>query len=145
MTPMKDVEVLLVEDDPGDVELIREGLNGAKIFINLHVIDDGIKAMKYLRREGPYRAASKPDLIILDLNLPKKDGKDVLHEVKNDERLKSIPVVVLTTSASEEDVNRCYELGANCCITKPIGLEEFLKIVKSIKNFWVTIVKLPTA
>ena len=145
MTPMKDVEVLLVEDDPGDVELIREGLNGAKIYINLHVIDDGIKAMKYLRREEPYRAASKPDLIILDLNLPKKDGKDVLHEVKNDEQLKSIPVVVLTTSASEEDVNRCYELGANCCITKPIGLEEFLKIVKSIKNFWVTIVKLPTA
>ena len=145
MTPMKDVEVLLVEDDPGDVELIREGLNGAKIFINLHVIDDGIKAMKYLRREGPYRVAPKPDLIILDLNLPKKDGKDVLHEVKNDEQLKSIPVVVLTTSASEEDVNRCYELGANCCITKPIGLEEFLKIVKSIKNFWVTIVKLPTA
>ena len=145
MTPMKDVEVLLVEDDPGDVELIREGLNGAKIFINLHVIDDGIKAMKYLRREEPYRAASKPDLIILDLNLPKKDGKDVLHEVKNDERLKSIPVVVLTTSASEEDLNRCYELGANCCITKPIGLEEFIKIVKSIKEFWVTIVKLPAA
>lgn len=145
MTPVKDVEVLLVEDDPGDVELIKEGLNGAKIFINLHVVDDGVKAIKYLKREGPYGNASRPDLIILDLNLPKKDGKDVILEVRNDERLKSIPIVVFTTSASEEDFSRCYELGANCCITKPIGLDEFMKIVKSIKDFWVTIVKLPVA
>jgi len=145
MTPVKDVEVLLVEDDPGDVELIREGLINAKIFLNLHVTNDGIEAMKYLKREGPYSDASKPALIILDLNLPKKDGRDVLREIKNDAQLRSIPVVVFTTSASEEDFTRCYSLGANCCITKPIGLEEFIKIVKSIKEFWVTIVKLPAA
>ncbi|NJD55446.1 MAG: response regulator [Nitrospirae bacterium] len=145
MTPVKDVEVLLVEDDPGDIELIREGLDDAKILIDLHVVDDGIKAMKYLRREGPYNASARPELIILDLNLPKKDGRDVLLEIKKDEKLKSIPVVVLTTSASEEDFNRCYELGANCCITKPIGLQEFMRIVQAIHDFWVTIVKLPAA
>ena len=144
MVRKKDVDVLLVEDDPGDVELTREAMKDSKMLINLHVVGNGVEAMKYLKKEGSYKDASKPDMILLDLNLPKKDGREVLDEIKSDTRLKSIPVVVLTTSQDEWDFKRCYELGANCCVTKPIGLEEFAKIVKSIREFWLTIVKLPS-
>ena len=143
MNVMKSVEVLLVEDDPSDVELTREGLNDSKMLINLNVVHDGIMALKYLRREPPYPNAARPDLIILDLNLPKKDGREVLKEIKNDDILKSIPVVILTTSQDAYDIQRCYELGANCWITKPVGLEEFIKIVGSVQDFWFTVVKLP--
>ena len=143
MNVMKSVEVLLVEDDPSDVELTREGLNDSKMLINLNVVNDGIQAMKYLRREPPYPDAARPDLVILDLNLPKKDGREVLKEIKNDDILKSIPVVILTTSQDAYDIQRCYELGANCWITKPVGLEEFIKIVGSVQDFWLTVVKLP--
>ena len=143
MNIMKSVEVLLVEDDPSDVELTREGLNDSKMLINLNVVHDGIMALKYLRREPPYPNAARPDLIILDLNLPKKDGREVLKEIKNDDILKSIPVVILTTSQDAYDIQRCYELGANCWITKPVGLEEFIKIVGSVQDFWFTVVKLP--
>ncbi len=143
MDPRKEVEVLLVEDDPGDVELTTEGLKDSKMLVNLHVVDDGIKAMKYLKREAPYTDALRPDLVLLDLNLPKKDGREVLREIKGSETLKSIPVVILTTSADEGHFSRCYEYGANCCITKPVGLDDFVRIVKTIQEFWFTIVKLP--
>lgn len=143
MSPIKSVQVLLVEDDPADVELTREGLKDSKMMISLNVVDDGVKAMKYLRRESPYAEAVRPDLIILDLNLPKKDGREVLQEIKGDDNLKCIPVVVLTTSQAAWDIQRCYELGANCWITKPIGLEEFIKIVGTVQDFWFTVVKLP--
>lgn len=143
MSPIKSVQVLLVEDDPADVELTREGLKDSKMMINLNVVDDGIKAMKYLKKEAPYIDAVRPDLIILDLNLPKKDGREVLQDIKGDESLKCIPVVVLTTSQAAWDIQKCYELGANCWITKPIGLEEFIKIVGTVQDFWFTVVKLP--
>lgn len=143
MTPVKSVHILLVEDDPADVELTREGLKDSKMLVNLNVVDDGIKAMQYLRKETPYSDAARPDLIILDLNMPKKDGRAVLQEIKSDEGLKCIPVVVLTTSQDAWDIQRCYEMGANCWITKPIGLEEFIKIVGTVQDFWFTVVKLP--
>jgi two-component system response regulator len=143
MSPPRTVDVLLVEDDPADVELTREGLKDSKMLIHLDVVDDGIKAMQYLRREAPYADARRPDLIILDLNLPRKDGRQVLTELKKDEALKPIPVVVLTTSQDAWDIQRCYEWGANCWITKPIGLKEFIKIVETIQDFWFTVVKLP--
>jgi two-component system response regulator len=143
MTPVKTVEVLFVEDDPADVELTREGLKDAKMMVNLNVVDDGVKAMKYLRKEEPYTDAATPDLIILDLNLPRMDGREVLREVKKDETLKCIPIVILTTSSDAWDIQRCYEWGANCWITKPIGLAEFTKIVATINDFWFTVVKLP--
>jgi len=143
MSPISSVDVLLVEDDPADVELTREGLKDSKMLVHLDVVDDGVKAMKYLRREAPYANAKRPDLIILDLNLPRKDGREVLQELKKDEALKCIPVVVLTTSQDEWDIKRCYEWGANCWITKPIGLKEFIKIVETIQEFWFAVVKLP--
>lgn len=143
MSPMKSVQVLLVEDDPADVELTREGLKDSKMLISLNIVDDGLKAMQYLRKEPPYSDAARPDLIILDLNMPKKDGRAVLREIKSDEGLKCIPVVVLTTSQDAWDIQRCYEMGANCWITKPIGLEEFIKIVGTVQDFWFTVVKLP--
>ena len=143
MSPIRSVDVLLVEDDPADVELTREGLKDSKMLVHLDTVDDGIKAMQYLRREAPYTDASRPDLIILDLNLPRKDGREVLKELKNDEALRTIPVVVLTTSQDAWDIQRCYEWGANCWITKPIGLKEFIKIVETIQDFWFTVVKLP--
>src|ERR1700690_759344 len=124
MTPATNVEILLVEDDPADVELTREGLQDSKMLVHLNSVDDGVKAMKYLRKEPPYADAVRPDLIILDLNLPRKDGREVLQDIKNDKALKCIPVVVLTTSQDELDMQRCYEMGANCWITKPIGLQE---------------------
>lgn len=139
----KPVEVLLVEDDPGDVDLTKEALREGKVAINLHVVDDGVKAMAYLRQEGSYAGEVRPDLIVLDLNLPKKDGREVLGELKSDEKLKRIPVVILTTSDAEADVLKTYGLGANCYITKPVGLDQFAKVVRAIEDFWFSVVKLP--
>jgi two-component system, chemotaxis family, response regulator Rcp1 len=135
--------ILLVEDSPGDVRLTREAFKDAKIYINLHVAKDGIEAMAFLNREGEYAAVPRPDLILLDLNLPRKDGRQVLEEIKESPSLKSIPVVILTTSASDEDVLRSYRLHANCYISKPVDLDGFLKVVASIDNFWLSIVTLP--
>ena len=137
------IEVLLVEDSPGDVRLTREAFKDAKVHINLHVASDGTEAMSFLMGEGKHANAPRPDLILLDLNLPRKDGREVLAEIKEDPALKTIPVVILTTSASEEDILRSYQLHANCYITKPVDLDGFLKVVKSIDSFWLTVVKLP--
>jgi two-component system, chemotaxis family, response regulator Rcp1 len=137
------LEVLLVEDSPGDVRLTQEALKDAKVHINLHVVRDGMDAMAFLMREGEYATTPRPDLILLDLNLPRKDGREVLKEIKENPELKSIPVVVLTTSASEADILRSYLLHANCYITKPVNLDGFLTVVKSIDSFWLSIVKLP--
>jgi two-component system, chemotaxis family, response regulator Rcp1 len=137
------IEVLLVEDSPGDVRLTREAFKDAKVHINLHVASDGAEAMAFLWREGKHANAPRPDLILLDLNLPKKDGREVLAEIKESPTLKSIPVVVLTTSASEEDILKSYQLHANCYITKPVDLDGFLKVVKNIDSFWLSVVKLP--
>jgi chemotaxis family two-component system response regulator Rcp1 len=137
------IDVLLVEDSPGDVRLTREAFKDAKVHINLHVASDGAEAMAFLWREGKHANAPRPDLILLDLNLPKKDGREVLAEIKESPTLKSIPVVVLTTSASEEDILKSYQLHANCYITKPVDLDGFLKVVKNIDSFWLSVVKLP--
>ena len=137
------IEILLVEDSPGDVRLTMEALKEAKVRNRLNVVEDGDAAMAYLRRQGPYAQALRPDLILLDLNLPRKDGREVLQEVKADPDLRAIPIVVLTTSRAEEDVLRAYDLHANCYITKPVDFEQFLTIVKSIEDFWLTVVKLP--
>src|SRR6202165_1074307 len=137
------IEVLLVEDSAGDVRLTREAFKDAKVHINLHVASDGIDAMAFLRREGEHANVPRPDLILLDLNLPKKDGREVLEEIKESPTLKSIPVVILTTSASETDIQGSYLHHANCYITKPVDLDGFLKVVKSIDNFWLSVVKLP--
>jgi two-component system, chemotaxis family, response regulator Rcp1 len=137
------IEFLLVEDSPGDVRLTREAFKDAKVHINLHVASDGTDAMQFLRRQGEHANAPRPDLILLDLNLPKKDGREVLKEIKESQALKSIPVVILTTSASEADILRSYQLHANCYITKPVGLNGFLEIIKSIDSFWLSVVKLP--
>jgi two-component system, chemotaxis family, response regulator Rcp1 len=145
-TPIRSamIEVLLVEDSPGDVRLTREALKDTKMHISLQVVSDGIEAMAYLGRENAYAKAPRPDLILLDLNLPKKDGRDVLREIKESDSLKSIPVVILTTSASEADIDRSYKLHANCYITKPVNLQGFIKVVQSIDNFWLSVVKLPS-
>jgi chemotaxis family two-component system response regulator Rcp1 len=137
------IEVLLVEDSPGDVRLTREAFKDAKVHINLQVASDGAEAMAFLGREGKHSNAPRPDLILLDLNLPKKDGREVLAELKESPTLKSIPVVILTTSASEADIQGSYQRHANCYITKPVDLEGFLKVVRSIDNFWLSVVKLP--
>jgi len=137
------IEVLLVEDSPGDVRLTREALKDAKVHISLHVVSDGIEAMAYLACEGPYVNATRPDLILLDLNLPRKDGRQVLKEIKESPTLRSIPVVILTTSSSEADVLQSYHLHANCYISKPVDLDGFLKVVQSIDSFWLSVVKLP--
>jgi len=137
------IEILLVEDNPGDVRLTREALKEAKVGNNLHVVEDGVAAMQFLRREDEYQDVPRPDLILLDLNLPKKDGREVLEEIKADNSLKLIPVVVLTTSHAEEDIVRSYNLHANCYVTKPVDLDQFMRIVKSIEDFWLTIVRLP--
>jgi CheY-like chemotaxis protein len=142
--PDRNLEVLLVEDNPGDIDLTREALKEGKISIHLNVVKDGEEAMKYLQRRPPYFEAPRPDLILLDLNLPKKDGREVLGEIKSDNELKTIPVVILTTSEAETDILRTYGLGANCYITKPVGFPEFIKVVRSIEDFWFTIVRLPT-
>ncbi len=137
------IEILLVEDNPADVRLTREALKEEKFLNNLSVVEDGVEAMAFLRREGKYADAPRPDLILLDLNLPRKDGREVLEEVKSDPDLKIIPVVVLTISKADEDIVRSYRLHANCFITKPVDLGQFLKVAKSIQEFWLTIVKLP--
>lgn len=137
------LEVLLVEDSPGDVRLTREALKDAKVHINLHVASDGVEALAFLKREGEYAEVPRPDMILLDLNLPRKDGRQVLEEIKATPALMTIPIVILTTSESEEDILRSYRLHANCYISKPVDLDGFLTVVKSIDNFWLTIVKLP--
>jgi CheY-like chemotaxis protein len=137
------IEVLLVEDNPGDAQLTRIALELGKISINLNVVEDGVEAMAFLRKQEQYVGVPHPDIILLDLNLPKKDGREVLAEVKADSNLKRIPVVVLTTSQSEEDILKAYNLAANCYITKPVDFDQFVKIVQSIENFWFAIVKLP--
>jgi CheY-like chemotaxis protein len=142
-TDAKPMEVLLVEDSPGDVRLTREAFKDAKVLINLHVASDGTEAMAFLKRDGGHTNAPRPDLILLDLNLPKKDGREVLGEIKESPTLKSIPVVILTTSASDADILKSYLLHANCYITKPVDLKGFLNVVKSIDNFWLSVVKLP--
>jgi two-component system, chemotaxis family, response regulator Rcp1 len=142
-TDVDPIEILLVEDSPADVRLTEEALKEEKLFIKLNVVTDGVEAMAYLHREGRYAGALRPDLILLDLNLPRKDGREVLKEIKSDEELRVIPVVVLTISRAEEDVAKSYHLQANCFITKPIDLNQFSKVVKSIHEFWLTIVRLP--
>lgn len=139
------VEILLVEDNPGDVRLTREALKKGHLWSRLAVVRDGMEALDYLRRIAPFQGATMPDLILLDLNLPKKDGREVLAEIKGDETLRMIPVVVLTTSRAEEDILRSYKLHANCYITKPVDFGQFASVVQSIEDFWFTVVKLPTA
>jgi len=139
----KFIDILLVEDSPGDVRLAQEALKEAKVRNKLYTVTDGVEAMDFLRQEGKYADAERPDLILLDLNLPKKDGREVLAEIKSDDDLKRVPVVILTVSKAEEDILKSYNLHANCYITKPIDLDQFLKVVKSIEEFWLTIVKLP--
>ena len=139
------VEILLVEDNPGDVRLTKEELREGKVYNNLHWAKDGVEALEFLRREGKHSEAPRPDIILLDLNLPKKDGREVLSSIKNDDRFKQIPVVILTTSEAEEDVLRSYELHANCYITKPVDLDKFIVVVQSIDRFWLTVVTLPPA
>lgn len=140
---MEKIEILLVEDSPGDVRLTIEAFKDSKLNNNLNVVGDGVEAMAYLRREGAYKHATRPDLVLLDLNLPKKDGREVLEEIKSDEDLRRIPVVILTTSDDERDILATYNLHANCYITKPVDLSQFISIVRSIQNFWFSIVKLP--
>jgi two-component system, chemotaxis family, response regulator Rcp1 len=137
------VEILLVEDNPGDVRLTREALREGKVRNNLNVAADGVEALEYLRRHGRYADAVRPDLILLDLNLPKKDGREVLQDIKADPALRYIPVVVLTSSQAEQDILRAYDLHANCYVTKPVDLDQFIHVVHSIEDFWFTIVKLP--
>lgn len=140
---IEEIEILLVEDDPGDVRLTQEALRASKVRNKLHVVEDGVDAMAFLHRQGRYIDAPKPDIILLDLNLPRMDGREVLREIKDDDDLKRIPVVVLTTSAADEDILTSYNLHANCYITKPVDLSQFVRIVKSIEGFWFSIVKLP--
>ena len=139
----KPIEILLVEDNPGDVRLTRETFKDAKVLNNLSVVEDGTEAMLFLHKSGKYAGVSRPDLILLDLNLPRMDGLEVLAEIKTNKDLKQIPVAILTISQAEEDIMKSYNLGANCFITKPVDLNHFVKIVKSIEDFWLTFVKLP--
>ena len=139
----KAIDILMVEDNPGDVRLVQEALNDAKVRNPMEVVQDGVEALAFLRRTGQYANAPRPDLILLDLNLPRKDGREVLAEIKADERLRRIPVVVLTSSAAELDILKAYNLHANAYVTKPVDLDQFIKVVKSIEDFWLEIVKLP--
>lgn len=140
---LRPAEILLVEDNPGDARLAREAMKDSKIVNRLHVVEDGVEALAFLRREAPFSDAVRPDLILLDLNLPRKDGRELLAEIKADPVLRRIPVVVLTISRSEEDVLNSYDLYANCYVTKPVDFAKFSKIVRSIENFWLSIVTLP--
>ncbi len=139
----KPIDILLVEDNPGDVRLTQEALKEAKVRNDLYVVNDGVEAMAFLRKQGVYKGVPRPDMILLDLNLPKKNGHEVLAEIKSDDDLKRIPVVMLTISKAEEDIIKSYNLYANCFITKPVDLDQFLTVVKSIEDFWLTVVKLP--
>ena len=145
MTTIKghSVEILLVEDSPSDAEITIEALREAKVRNNLSIVEDGVEALEFLRRQGKYSEAPRPDLILLDLNLPRKDGREVLAEVKSDDNLKTIPVVVMTTSRAEQDVLQAYKYHANCYITKPVDFEQFLSVVHSIESFWLMLVTLP--
>jgi CheY-like chemotaxis protein len=144
-TQARPVEILLVEDSPSDTELTVEALKEAKIHNHLSVVEDGVDAMEFMRRQGRFASAPRPDLIMLDLNLPRKDGREVLAEMKSDPDLKTIPVVVLTTSRADQDVLRAYQLSANCYITKPVDFDQFLNVVRSIESFWLFVVTLPPA
>ena len=137
------IEILLVEDNPGDVRLTLEALRDGRLRNHMSIVGDGVEALAFLRRQDPYANASRPDLILLDLNLPRKDGRETLAEIKADERLRRIPVVILTTSQADSDVLKAYDLHANCYITKPVDLEQFLVVIRSIEEFWLSIVKLP--
>ena len=139
----REIEVLLVEDDPGDVLMTREAFQDYKVHNQLHVVNDGEQAMAFLRQEGEYAGRPRPDLVLLDLNLPRMDGRQVLHAIKSDPELSSIPVVVLTTSEAEDDVLRSYSLHANAYVTKPVDFERFIDVVRQIDNFFVTVVRLP--
>jgi CheY-like chemotaxis protein len=140
----REIEVLLVEDDPGDVLMTREAFQDYKVHNQLHVVNDGEQAMAFLRQEGEYAGRPRPDLVLLDLNLPRMDGRQVLHAIKSDPELSSIPVVVLTTSEAEDDVLRSYSLHANAYVTKPVDFERFIDVVRQIDDFFVTVVRLPT-
>ena len=140
---LRPIEILMVEDNPGDVRLTREALKGGKVLNQLHVVEDGVAALDFLYRRPPHQNAPRPDLILLDLNLPKMDGREVLARIKSDDSLRIIPVVVLTTSQAEEDVLRAYRLNANCYVTKPVDLHQFNRIVQVIEEFWLTVVRLP--
>lgn len=140
---LRPIEILMVEDNPGDVRLTREALKEGKIWNEIQVVSDGVAALEFLRRKPPYETAPRPDLVLLDLNLPKKDGREVLSSMKADPLLKAIPVVILTTSQAEEDVIRAYNLNCNCYVTKPVDFEQFTRIVQAIEHFWLTIVTLP--
>ena len=137
------VEVLLVEDNPGDVRLTQEALKDGRVMVNLTVAADGVEAMEVLKRRGIHASTPRPDLILLDLNLPRKNGREVLEEIKADDELKRIPVIVMTTSKAEQDIHKAYNLNANCYVAKPVDLDEFLNVVRSIEDFWLTIVTLP--
>ena len=138
------IEILLVEDNPGDIRLTVEALNEGKVANNLNVVNDGVDALAYLRRQGKFCNSVRPDLVLLDLNLPKKNGREVLEEIKNDPVLKRLPVVILTTSNAEQDIHKTYDLHANCFITKPVDLEQFINVVRTIEDFWLTVVRLPS-
>lgn len=140
---LKVVDILLVEDNEGDARLISEALKDCKVHNRLNRVEDGVEAMAYLRQEGKYRNSVRPDLILLDLNMPRKDGREVLAEVKGDNNLKQIPVVIMTISKAEEDILKTYNLHANCYITKPLDFGQFMKVIQSVEDFWLTIVKLP--
>ncbi len=142
-SPAKVIDILLIEDNPGDVRLAQEALKESKVRNRLYVTEDGVEGLAFLRRQGKYARAPRPDLILLDLNLPRKSGREVLAEVKTDERLRSIPVVVLTVSRAEEDIVKAYDHHANCYITKPLDFNQFMEVTKSIDEFWLTIVRLP--
>jgi two-component system, chemotaxis family, response regulator Rcp1 len=143
MYDAKPIEILLVEDSPSDATLTIEALEAGKVANKLKLVEDGVEAMAYLKREGKYAKAVRPDLIMLDLNLPRKDGREVLAELKNDPELKTIPIIVLTTSRSDKDILQSYQLNANCYITKPVDFQQFIDVVKTIEKFWLTIVTLP--
>ena len=140
----KKVDILLIEDNPADVRLTKEALKECKILVNLHVVFDGVQGIEFLQQKGQYANAVKPDLVLLDLNLPKKNGIEVLQEIKSDQTLKHIPVVILTTSKAEQDVIKSYTSFASCYITKPVDLEQFINLVKTFEDFWLTIVRLPS-
>jgi CheY-like chemotaxis protein len=139
----KTVEILLVEDNPGDVRLTREALRDGRVHTHLSVASDGEEALAFLRRQGRFGDAPRPDIILLDLNLPKRSGREVLSEIKRDDSLRRIPVVVLSTSAAEQDILASYDLNANCFITKPVDLDQFIRVIRSIEDFWLTVVRLP--
>jgi CheY-like chemotaxis protein len=144
MKTIRPIEILLVEDSPSDADLTVDAFSDARVLNNLHWVEDGVEALTFLRRQGQYSDVPRPDLILLDLNMPKKDGREVLAEIKADSQLKRIPVIILTTSAAERDILKTYELNGNCYVTKPIDVEQFMSVVKIIEAFWLAVVQLPS-